>query len=331
MYDPHAISFEQLLETLRDENKLLNLPELNRLSGLSAAEQQQLSQQWMGIPVLRRRLVLDSMLALCEEDVLVSFDWFGFFALMDPDPHMREQGIQILRYEESLDLLEKFSDLLESDDDFRVRAAAAAGLGQYVFLGEIEEIPAHILHTLEERLLEVIRGSDEVLVRRRALEALSFSGRKELVSLIEVAYTSDDEDWMISALFAMGRSANPRWEADVLASLTHSSPDIQLEAVRAAGELELRQAVPLLLDLLEDGDPDVRAASIWSLSQVGGPGVQEILFSLSDDTEDEEESSLLEAALDNLIFTDDLRSLDLLDFDPDDLEDAMHEIDLDED
>jgi hypothetical protein len=49
------------------------------------------------------------------------------------------------------------------------------------------------------------------------------------------------------------------------------------------------------------------------LSQIGGEGVQDILEELYEDTDDEEELDYLEAALDNLAFTQDLEPFTLFD------------------
>jgi HEAT repeat protein len=64
-----------------------------------------------------------------------------------------------------------------------------------------------------------------------------------------------------------------------------------------------------LLELLEDPDLDVRMASIWALSQVGGEGVQEALENMLENTDDDEEVNQLGNALENLDFTNEMRDL----------------------
>jgi hypothetical protein len=67
----------------------------------------------------------------------------------------------------------------------------------------------------------------------------------------------------------------------------------------------------------EDPDEDVQLAAIWSLSQIGGGGVRPLLERLFEETEDEEIGDLIEEALDNLSFTEDMASFDMLDIDVD--------------
>ncbi|MFQ5616910.1 MAG: HEAT repeat domain-containing protein, partial [Anaerolineales bacterium] len=177
------------------------------------------------------------------------------------------------------------------------------------YLGECDEIPQQTLKTIEDRLLQTVRGNDHPLVRRRALEALGFSGRAEVPVLIEDAFTSEDDEWVASALLAMGRSIDKRWGGDVLEVLNSSSPLVRMEAARAAGELEIEKAVSFLFVLLDDADSGVRGAAIWSLSQIGGEGVTGALEEMLENTGDSGEAALLETALDNLVFTEEFRSL----------------------
>lgn len=133
----------------------------------------------------------------------------------------------------------------------------------------------------------------------------------------------------------MGRSANPRWNRLVLKMLTHKRPTVRAEAASAAGELEIKAAVPILLELLEDVDPDVRLASIWALSQVGGEGVRSALENMLEETVDDDEADQIEKALENLDFTEEMRNLALLEIpedgnEPDDSSEDDNDDDLDE-
>ena len=125
---------------------------------------------------------------------------------------------------------------------------------------------------------------------------------------------------MMSALFAMGRSANSRWKPQVIKMLTHTQPGVRAEAASAAGELEIRSAKPILLELLEDSDFDVRVAAIWALSQIGGTGVRKPLENLLETTDDDEEADQIEKALDNLDFTEEMHDLAILEIPEDGVE-----------
>jgi HEAT repeat protein len=181
----------------------------------------------------------------------------------------------------------------------------------------LEEIPGAIFRRVEDELLQVITGKDDPLIRRQALESMGYSGRKEIVPLIKEAYNNTAEpDWVASALFAMGRSVDPAWGPYIIRMMQSPKANIQLEAVRAAGALELERSRRILLDLLEEEaqDSELRAAVIWSLSQVGGDEVREVLEKLLEESEDDDETEILENALDNLSFTEDEGLFGLFDF-----------------
>jgi HEAT repeat protein len=81
----------------------------------------------------------------------------------------------------------------------------------------------------------------------------------------------------ISAVFAMGRSADTRWEQEVQQELFSTAPEMRYEAARACGELQLSDTVSMLEELTEDADIEVQQAAIWALGQIGGDRAREIL------------------------------------------------------
>ena len=76
--------------------------------------------------------------------------------------------------------------------------------------------------------------------------------------------------------------------------------------------------------IVYDPDDKVSAASIWSLSQIGGVGIQEAFEELYDELVDDQKLEYLELAMDNLSFTDGMTLrpfLDISDLDDSDLSD----------
>ncbi len=306
------IPFSKLIDALLDETRPFHPRYLHRLSDLEPEDVSILAETWPKVSLRRRKALLEDLEERHMADDLMWFEEVGRLALKDKDPSVRTRAISILREYELVDLLPTFIEMSQHDPNADVRAGAAAALATYIYMGEVEDISASKLKKVEECLLSLNSGSDTKLVRRRALEALGFSSRKEVNDLIKDAYASNDVDWQITALFAMGRSANSRWKQLVLKKLNHTHPGVRAEAAGAAGELEITEAVPILLELLEDPDLDVRMASIWSLSQVGGTGVREALERLSETTANDEEASQIDSALENLDFTEEMKDLSLL-------------------
>jgi HEAT repeat protein len=308
----NSIPFTILIDALLDESKPFSPKYLNRFSDLEPADKVLLNNSWSKVSLRRREALLEDLEEVHLADDLLCFEDVGRLALKDSQAGVRRRAVQILREYELVDLLPTFVEMAEHDPDADVRATSTAALASFIYMGEVEDISPKKLLKVEECLLRIISGTDASLVRQKALEALGFSSRKEVIGLIENAYASSDTDWQVAALFAMGRSANSRWKPDVLKMLTHEQAHVRAEAASAAGELEIKSAVPQLLRMLRDSDIDVRMASIWSLSQIGGSGVRTALEALLETTDDDEEANQVEKALENLDFTEEMNNLSLL-------------------
>jgi HEAT repeat protein len=314
MSTPSEIPFQSLLDALMDIESHFHPRYLYRLSDLEPEEITALQKAWRHIPLWRRQALMEDLEELGSANDLLSFEAIGRYAVSDEDPGVRNVAVRILWEFETADLAPLFLSIIETDSDADVRAAAASALGRFVYLGEIDELPKDILQDIEDRLLRLIQSDNPPQVRRCALESVSYSSRQEVHPLIEKAFSSGETEWMASALIAMGRSIDDRWVDDIISMLDSKFPILRAEAARAAGELEIGDCVPRLIELLDDSDERVRRAAIWSLSQIGGEGVREAIEDLLEETEDYEEADLLENALDNLAFTEDLQLYSLFDF-----------------
>jgi HEAT repeat protein len=320
--------FQAVVDALFDNGTPFPARYLHRFSDIAPADLTLLLKAWPKISTRRKHTLLEDLEELAEADTLTSFDDLAHPLLKDPDPQVRIRAIRLLWESEDAKLIPIFLKILNEDDDIEARAAAANALGLFVYQGELEKIPAELHHRIEDNLLQVLASSKETLVCRRALESLGYSGRTEVIPLIEAAFHDKNPDWVVSALFAMGRSSDERWQKQVLSKLHAPDEDIRSEAVHAAGELELASARLILLNSLEDEeDLEIRREIIWALSKIGGEGVRARLEELLEIEEDDEEADFIEEAMDTLSFTEDMAQFDLFDIDPD-----MHlrEEDMDE-
>ena len=314
------ISFQSVLDALLSDRSDFPRRYLQEFSDLGPMELKTLLDVWPRVKPSRKLTLLEELDALAETDTLVSFDDLALTLLADPEPDVQTRAIRLLDEYENPKVVPSFLDMLKNDPDVNVRVEAANALHLFVDLGELEEIPENIYHQVEDALLASAASEDESRVRRVALESLGYSSRPEVTTLIESAFHREDPAWQASALTAMGRSADERWDEEVTHSLVHVNDNIRKAAVQAAGELSLQLARPILLKMLgEEEDEGILNAAIWSLSQIGGEDVRTYLENLLDAIEDDDEQiAFLEEALDNLAFTEDLERFDLLAFDPDD-------------
>ena len=260
---------------------------------------------WDQIEPDRKIALLEDLEQLEEVDTLI--DVFALFKILlaDPDPRIRAISLRVLGDSEDPSLIQPIINILETDQDEVVRSNAASALGQFIFLGELEELSQAKLHRVEAALLNAFRSDKQSLVRRRSLESLGFSSLPEVEDLIGKACQLDIADWQSTALFAMSRSANDEWIPMILEKFDSPYPEVQKEAIRAAGELESSEARSTIIELLEEGieDDELRMTAIWALSKIGGEGIQRLFDKLLDDAVDEDEIEFIEEALENLSLT----------------------------
>lgn len=184
------------------------------------------------------------------------------------------------------------------DEDVEVRALAAATLGHYVLKAEWQQIQSRSVNPIIRELLALLDDkSTPIALQRAALESISASSHPRVPQLIENAYQSGDLELQISALFAMGRSADDVWLPEILEEMDNSSFEMRLEAARAAGSLGHSDVIKRLAELLIDDELEVRIAAVTSLGKIGGLRAQELLETLANDPEFGE---LHEAASDSL-------------------------------
>jgi HEAT repeat protein len=122
-------------------------------------------------------------------------------------------------------------------------------------------------------LFRIAQDPEEMLTTRRyAIEALAFRSEDPTVfDLIDWAYHQHDRRMKVSALFAMSRHGDPRWTEHILAELRSRDPQIQYEAVRAAGELGLHEATDILIELVraKSTRKPLRLLAIYALGETG--------------------------------------------------------------
>lgn len=290
------------------------------LSGLSDEDALQVRPAWDRLTAPVRRKILREMVDISEANFEMEFSAVGWFGLDDADASVREAAIEALWEDESVELMTRLIEMMQWDEVREVRAAAASALGRFVLLGELDELPEYAVNTVHEAVVNVLTNLDEDIdVRRRALEAISNSSLEIVDEAIQEAYSGDERRMQVSAVFAMGRSCDPQWSDFVLRELTSDDPEMRYEAARAAGELEIAEAVPHLTRLGLDSDREIQDMAIWSLGEIGGREALRILNAMAQDAEQNGDRDLREA-IDDAIATANLASgsLTLLDFDQDD-------------
>lgn len=260
------------VEALRDAGQVSAVT-IAGLSGLAMGEVSEAAEAWAEAPPERRRDVVERMVEMAEANVDLEFDAFLCLALADSDPAVRERAAAGLWETDDRRVALRLLDALRDDPSAPVRAAAARSLGHFALLAETGKLLERDREAIYEALAERLREDAEPAeVRRRVLEALGVFDTPEVEEWIARAYHSADPAMRQSAIFAMGRSCNPRWLPSIFEEMESDDPAMRYEAANAAREQGDPAAAPSLSRMLADGDPQVRMAAVQALGGVGGPG-----------------------------------------------------------
>ena len=278
----------------------------SQLYGFSVISKENLDKfqtAWPKIESDRREKIMVNLVEIAEHSFEVDFEPIFIIGLSDANPEAQANAIEGLWQSETPSLIPPLIHLLKTGQTAKVRAKSATALGQFIYLGELEDIDETSYDVVQQALLQTIRDSDEEMeVVRRSVEAISFCSADGISQIIENAYYSDEELMRVSAVFAMGRHGHAdTWREIILTELDNTKAQIRFEAARAAGELQLKEAVPKLIEMVDqEADGEIQQSAIWSLGQIGGEQAQAVLEEMLND-DDEAISTAAEDALDELM------------------------------
>jgi HEAT repeat protein len=298
---------KQLMDELGDKPGALPFSRLYAFSDLAGKRLADFCATLDTLPTEQRLHVVEALMELAEASFQVNFDTIFRHCLADPDERVRATAIDGLWENEERSLIGPLLAMLHTDPSARVRAAAATGLGRFVLDGELEKLEAAVEARIMTELLTTIHSPEEsVEVRRRAVESVGYACTPEALEALEIAYCDEDEGMRLSAVVGMGRSCDQRWKDTVMAELASPSAAMRYEAALAAGGLTLREAVPALIQLLDDSDREVRDATIWSLGQIGGSRAKEALLAAYPDADEDTQALIDEALAEQALFDEDM-------------------------
>jgi len=277
-------SLEEIITELNNEDSAAFNARLSELTSLKPEELDRFKQLWPDIETDKRRRIVSRLVELAEDNFELVFDSVFKNCLDDPDPEVRSKAIEGLWENDEPLLINTFINLLSNDDSDKVQTTAAIALGRFALLSEHQKLHTSYASRIYQALLTAINDKNRsVEVRRRAIEAISPMSTPEVERLIDKAYRSGNARLKTSAIYAMGKNCNPAWLPILLDELDNPNPETRYEAAGACGELGEEEAVPRLCELVEDRDIEVQLAAIRALGKIGGTEAKNCLEQCLDD------------------------------------------------
>lgn len=262
----------EVMAQLADSARQPTASVLSRLSDLSAGDAQRFEELWPGLGVVRRRQIIQQMVAQAEVKIDLNFHRVLKACLKDTDATVRLQAIQGLWECREPSLIEPLIGLLYHDPAPAVRGAVAQALGSFVLLAELGKLPPRYGAQLEEALRRAFEDDSQPLeVRQPVLESIAYFSQSRVFELIEQAHRGSQPEMRLSAIRAMGRNLDSHWLDTLLLELGSSEAEMRREAALACGQLGEARAIPYLAELIaEDKDLEVQRLAIHALGEIGG-------------------------------------------------------------
>jgi HEAT repeat protein len=237
--------------------------------------------------------------------------------LQDPSPRVRALAAREISDYTTTFAVERLLDIAAHDPECSVRCAAIRGLGNHMYLGSLSDYDLQSDEDLAcvedcltdddfERVYAFLVGvaGDErrsLDERRYAVESLSFTGDETVEAMIAELYARPEKRAKVSALVAMGASGAVRWVEVLRRELSNPDPELQVEAIHAAGDLGIDSLGKELWQLTYAADREIALAAIWALGQTGWDGAFERLDELTLHA-DSEISACADEAMDEWLF-----------------------------
>lgn len=315
--DREQLPFSDVLDKLfSGKDVLVSL--VYRLSDMNPEEMEAFEARWAQEPEGRRRIIARHMADISEENFVVDFSPAFLRLLEDASLDVRLAAIEGLWDTSNLAAVAPLISMMRNDNNVAVRAAAASCLGHFVLMAEWGQIQQTIGDGVVNALLEQFERSDGAeAVRRASLESLGNAGHPQVVEYIDDAYQHGGEEMQLSAVFAMGRSADGRWAPIIVQEMRSPQAEMRIEAARAAGGIGHSDTVDGLIELLDDDDVEVQLAAIHSLGQIGSDQAYEALAALMDDRDADELHEAVEEAMDEIEWLGGEMDLTLFEWDED--------------
>ncbi|MBW2311508.1 MAG: hypothetical protein JRF35_10600 [Deltaproteobacteria bacterium] len=188
------------------------------------------------------------------------------------------------------------SILVSGHDPEDLRARAVLSLGPALEYADIDGFDEPEFVPISEKTFTSIQKTLGTLyrdagvpkeVRRRILEASVRAPQDWHRDAVRAAYSSNDEDWNLTAVFCMRFVRG--FENQILESLDSTNPDIHYEAVCAAGNWEVDAAWPHITGLItaEEMDKYLLLAAIEAAANIRPDEASELLVDLTESDDED--------------------------------------------
>lgn len=277
-------NFDNILQMIREQPERVFVKHARMLSDLTPEKTNKLRTVLAEISDANRSEFFQGMYISAMNSFECNYTPIAKIGLEDSDGDVRTASIQVLGFEDDKSAGEKILDAAQNDPYEKAQIAAVQVLGQYMFESALDNrIPVNKkkLHEVLENLIE----SKNQAVRRAAVVSYAVSEDKRVKEIITGYLAGNNRDELIAALEAVRHAMGEEWAGTVLELMRHEDDEVSMEAIRAAGTLQLREALPLLYELISRFDrisPEMLLTAVEAVAEIGDEGSYDVLETLGE-------------------------------------------------
>ena len=299
------LNFESVLKMVQEEPEHVFERHARMLSDLTREKAAKLRTILAGMAPAHRAAFYNAMNEAGMEYLECNFAPIAEIGLDDEDGENRAAAIRILGLEEdSREVGEKMLFFAENDPHEKAQIAAVDVLGQYMFEEVLEEpipVSGKKLHEVLEKLIE----HKNKAIRRAAVIAYAISETKRVNEIISAYLAGSDPEELIAGLRAVRVSLNEDHAKSVLELINNDDEDVAVEAIRAAGALRLREALPAVYEMISRFDrisPALLYAAVNAAAEIGDESSLDVLETLGEAAVDMDEdiTEMIDDCIDTL-------------------------------
>ena len=270
---------ENVLQMIREDPERAFEKYPRMLSDLTPERITELRSVLSELTAEKKAVFYGQMVRFGQEYLEYNYTPIAEIGLDDENGEIRAASIRMLGFEDSREIGRKLLRAAVNDPEPKARIAAIEILGQYMMEAEFgERIPVSekaLIDTLDKLIDDENPG-----IRLAAMVAYAVSETERVKEKISSCFQGNQREDLIAALNAARISLNGDWNRSVLKHIRHSDEDISLEAIRAAGALQLREALPALYEIVSHFDrisPEMLMTVTNAIAEIGDEGSLDVL------------------------------------------------------
>ena len=283
--------FAGALNALREDPKAVFDKFGRQLSDLTPAKAAQVREVLQELSEEKRLQFFQAMDSSAEEELIYDFTPIAMLGIDDPDAAIRTAALNVLYWEDTEQIGKIMLEKAASDPDENVRIAAIKTLGQYMLEHHMEnDIPVDPAKLKET--LSALLDNPSAAVRREAVASYALSGDKRVKEIISGYFAGNDRDELMTALQAVSLSLLEDWNDVIMELISSENEDIRQAAIHTAGELQLKEALPVMYEIIANFDhvsPELLLETVSAVSEIGHSGSLEVLEVLGEAAVDMDE------------------------------------------